>query len=54
MKKTTESELFEQIKAALEDLCPVEFVEEVNRALGTDYTINDIDWDEHDKDYERQ
>lgn len=44
-KLIKESELFERVKTALAELSPVEFVEEVNRALGTEYIINDIDWD---------
>lgn len=43
-EKYTEDELLERVYCVFKELLTVEFVEEVNRCLGTDYTIDDVIW----------
>lgn len=45
MKEVTENELLEQILKIYQLLSSAEFVEETNKILGTNYTVDDIDWD---------
>jgi len=47
-KLITEREMIAFLIANYEMLSPVEFVEEYNRQMGTDYTIDDVEWEEHE------
>jgi len=43
--RAKETRLLEMMQDALADLPPVEFAEEVNRALGTDYLVDEVEFD---------
>ena len=43
----TETELVERLTEILNSISREDFLIEANRILGTDYTIEDIDWGVH-------
>lgn len=45
MSKVSEKELLERIYNVFAELSPAEFTEEVNRILGTNYSVEGIDFD---------
>lgn len=40
----TEEDMFVNLIELFIELSPVEFIEEYNRAFGTDFTVDDVDW----------
>jgi len=46
IKMIERSVLIERLVEALEDVSAADFIDEINRILGTDYTIDDVLWDE--------
>jgi len=48
MKKIPEDELMAAINDAFYGLSPIEFVKVANSILSTDYTVDDIKWDDGD------
>ena len=45
MKKVKEEELLDRIYNVFAELSPIEFVEEANRILGTNYVIDEVEFD---------
>ena len=43
----TETELVERLREILDTISREDFLIEANRILGTDYTVEDVDWGLH-------